>query len=227
MELIAAGRDADVFALDANRVLRRYRREADTRHEALIMEYVREHGFPVPEVHNADGRDLVMERLRGRPMLKVVISKPWQLRQHSNMLAALLDDLHEIKAPAWASTTLRGQDVTRNNGDQRILHLDLHPDNIILTAAGPVVIDWSNAAAGDPALDTAFTYLTLAAAEVPGRPVQRGAVGAFRSLLVRRLRKRWADDVPAALQHAAEIRTTDPNFSEAENRRVRAAANLS
>ncbi len=33
---------------------------------------------------------------------------------------------------------------------ERIVHLDLHPGNVMLTAGGPVVIDWTNVAAGPP-----------------------------------------------------------------------------
>jgi len=32
----------------------------------------------------------------------------------------------------------------------RIVHLDLHPENVMLTVSGPVVIDWRNATDGDP-----------------------------------------------------------------------------
>lgn len=38
-----------------------------------------------------------------------------------------------------------------------MLHLDLHPGNVILTVAGPVVIDWTDVLRGDPALDLAQT----------------------------------------------------------------------
>jgi hypothetical protein len=43
-----------------------------------------------------------------------------------------------------------------------VLHLDLHPENVMLTGRGPVVIDWRNAEAGPADLDTAFTALILA-----------------------------------------------------------------
>jgi aminoglycoside phosphotransferase (APT) family kinase protein len=40
-----------------------------------------------------------------------------------------------------------------------LLHLDLHSDNVLLSRRGPVVIDWTNARAGDPALDVALTWV--------------------------------------------------------------------
>ncbi|GAB2623471.1 hypothetical protein Aab01nite_16680 [Paractinoplanes abujensis] len=47
-------------------------------------------------------------------------------------------------------------------GGPSVLHLDLHPENVVITADGPVVIDWRNARNGEPDLDTAFTALILA-----------------------------------------------------------------
>ncbi|WP_260428757.1 phosphotransferase family protein [Micromonospora globispora] len=46
--------------------------------------------------------------------------------------------------------------------ETRILHLDLHPENVILTTAGPMVIDWANATEGPPELDVAMTAVILA-----------------------------------------------------------------
>ncbi len=47
MELIASGRDADVWALDAERVLRRYRNGRDMDREASVMRHAAAHGYPV------------------------------------------------------------------------------------------------------------------------------------------------------------------------------------
>jgi tRNA A-37 threonylcarbamoyl transferase component Bud32 len=54
---LASGRDADVVAVDAQRVLRRYRHGGD----AAVMAYLAEAGFPVPTVYHVEGADLVME----------------------------------------------------------------------------------------------------------------------------------------------------------------------
>lgn len=221
MDLIARGRDADVYAIGSGRVLRRYRRDnADVAGEARVMSYVRSHGYPVPEVFDADGRDLVMERLAGRSMLSVMITKPWQLRRHTRTLAELLRRLHEVPAPDWLDRTLRGVEVNSRGVDAKVLHLDLHPDNVILTAGGPVIIDWTNSAAGDPAIDVASTYLTIAAADAPVDGWRGGAISAFRAAVLRGLRSQWSDDVRQVLDDAAKIRASDPNLSAAEVSRV-------
>jgi thiamine kinase-like enzyme len=45
--------------------------------------------------------------------------------------------------------------------DQRLCHGDYHPGNVILTEAGPIVIDWMTARAGSPWMDVARTSLIL------------------------------------------------------------------
>lgn len=53
MELLASGRDADVYALDGRRVLRRYRKPHHVEWEVAAMRLAGEAGYPVPEVHEA------------------------------------------------------------------------------------------------------------------------------------------------------------------------------
>lgn len=68
MDLLGCGREADVYALGAGRVLRRYRRGEDATGEAELMAYLKDLDFPVPEVFEARGADLIMERIEGPTM---------------------------------------------------------------------------------------------------------------------------------------------------------------
>jgi aminoglycoside phosphotransferase (APT) family kinase protein len=149
-EPIAAGREADVFALDDRRVLRRYRTGDDATGEARIMAYVAGFGYPVPEVFEAHGPDLVMERLTGPTMAQALLAGDLGTAEAARILAGLLTRLHAL--PAWPDA----------EPGSSVQHLDLHPENVMLTRRGPVVIDWRNADAGPADLDTAFTALILA-----------------------------------------------------------------
>jgi tRNA A-37 threonylcarbamoyl transferase component Bud32 len=143
----AAGREADVFALDDARVLRRYRDGGDVAREVSVMAYVQGHGYPVPAVHSADGPEIVMERLDGPTMAQALMAGTVPIADGAVMLADLLRRLHAIP----------GQ-----YGGETIGHFDLHPENVLLTGRGPVVIDWRNADDGLADLDTALTTLILA-----------------------------------------------------------------
>jgi hypothetical protein len=68
-DLVASGRDSDIFEYGPGLVLRRSRNRRSMVLEAQIMEYLRGQGYPVPAVHtiSEDGTDLVMERIVDRP----------------------------------------------------------------------------------------------------------------------------------------------------------------
>ncbi len=77
MELIAQGRDADVYALDADRVLRRHRDGGPpTEPEARVMTHLAECGYPVPWVYDVTGTDMVLERLNGPTMPEELARRP-------------------------------------------------------------------------------------------------------------------------------------------------------
>ena len=58
LELVGSGRDADVYSLGEDRVLRRYREGGDATREAELMAFVAGHGYPVPTIFDVDGADL-------------------------------------------------------------------------------------------------------------------------------------------------------------------------
>jgi aminoglycoside phosphotransferase (APT) family kinase protein len=217
--LLAQGRDTDVFALDDTRVLRRYRdpSHSNTLMEARIMEYVADHGYPVPRVYDATDTDLVMERLEGPTLMQAWQRRPWTVARNARQLAALHDRLAAVPAPDWlpAPRTLREAEP---GGTGSVLHLDLHPLNVILTPdRGPVVIDWTNAAAGDPALDLALTLVTIDTADLPLSPAV-----ALRRWYLRALRRGSACDPRPRIGDAAHIKLGDPNHSATEEARMRA-----
>ncbi len=207
---LASGRDADVFALDARRVLRRYRSGGDVTAEASIMEHVSGLGFPVPKVYEASGTDLVMERLDGPTMLQALTAADLDVNGGGAMLADLHNQLHEL--PPRLST-----DPTA-----RILHLDLHPDNVMLTQRGPVVIDWRNATEGPADLDVALTALILAQVAVDEAHDMAAPAGVLLAAFIR-----YAGGDPLRmLDQALAMRRADPAVTVDEVDRLGSAASL-
>ncbi|MFI6276654.1 phosphotransferase [Streptomyces sp. NPDC050988] len=172
--LLGSGRTADVYALDDHDgydglgdgsgggawVLRRYRDGyGDAPAEAAVMEHVRGHGYPVPRVRAADARtDLVMERLYGPTVVEALAVGQLAAGEAGLALARLLRDLHAI--PARRST----------DPAVRVLHLDLHPENVLLTPAGPMVIDWANTDEGPPGRDWSMSAVIVAQVAVDDDP---------------------------------------------------------
>ncbi|MHB1497394.1 MAG: phosphotransferase [Acidimicrobiales bacterium] len=194
------GRTADVFDAGPGRVLRRYKLDGyDASYEAKVMRHVFEHGYPVPQVFAADGPDLVMERVTGPTMLKVLLHQPWRAHQLGGVLADMLQQLHLIEAPSWMPDSLGPGDA--------VLHLDLHLSNVIMTKRGPVVIDWRNARRGAAMADVANTWLVLATA---GRFGQAWWAAGVRSALLRSfLRSFPVEELRSHLPAVASLRAID------------------
>jgi len=211
--LLAAGRAADVYELGRQLVLRRYRQPHaqiyDARREAELMTYAHDHGFPVPVVHDADQTDIVMQRVIGPSMLASMARQPWTLWANTLTLAKLHHNLHSILAPEWVSAPF---------GDgEALIHLDLHPENVLLTDEGPVVIDWQNAARGPVGADLAKTWIILATAAIPARGAKAALLRGARHLFLRSFLHRVDRQSAAALLPAvAEAWINNPRTSDPE-----------
>jgi aminoglycoside phosphotransferase (APT) family kinase protein len=212
---LAEGRDSEIFEHGPGVVLRRARGGRSLVQEADLMRYVREQGYPVPEVFDAGEGWLVMERLEGTDMLSGIGKTPRGIVTAGRVLADLHQRLGAIPAPGWLAAG-PGPD-----GD-RMIHLDLHPMNVMDTPDGYVVIDWANARRGDPATDVANTWALVACGEVPGSRFDRAFAAVGRHLLLRTFLARL--DKAAALRAMpalVEWRMDDRNHSKRELDRMR------
>ena len=141
--LVGTGRSADVYDLGNGRVLRRYRDQREPGRvaaEAEVMARARAFGVPVPEVFDVSGADIVMERAAGPTMLEFVGRRPWTVRTQARLLAQLHGLVHQVPG-SGLSTPLPA--TTPGLDDDVLLHGDLHPKNVILTAGGPMIIAWA------------------------------------------------------------------------------------
>ena len=214
---IAEGRDSEIFAHGPGRVLRVARDGRSLEAEGEIMRHVRAHDYPCPEVHDAGEGYLVMDRLDGPTLMDVVGKPPFPLRKSGHLLADLHHRLHRIPAPP-------GIRVAPLPGD-RVVHRDLHPLNVMMTPDGPMVIDWANASAGDPAFDVADTWVLFACGTPPMSGIDRLIVPIGRRVLLRSFLSRVdADSARRAIPAAVDHRLTDPNMSPEEHARMRELA---
>jgi aminoglycoside phosphotransferase (APT) family kinase protein len=194
MRLIAAGRASEILDLGDGRVLRRFKAGGDPAREAAIMKHARAYDYPVPRVLEVLDDGLILERVDGPTMFADLRRRPWRIGRAARTLAELHARLHEILFEG-----------------ERLIHLDLHPENVLLSPTGPVVIDWTNARAGDPDLDVALSWVIGATS------------GGLAGRLFTRLFLRHVDHAAArrALPEAVAFRLGDPNVSDAERDRAR------
>ena len=212
--VLARGREAVIHDAGTGRVLRRYLDASrSTELEARVMGHLDEHGFPVPRVIDAEGPDLLMSRVDGPTMLDAAGRRPWRLRAHARTLADLHHRLHAVPVPPGLRAPF--------GEPEAILHLDLHPANVLLGPDGPVVIDWTNVSAGPAAIDEAQTWVLLATSEIPATGLQRRILAVGRALFLRALLARLGPDAARSrLPQVAQLRQLDPNVTEAERREI-------
>lgn len=208
-------------------MLRRYRAPGPTEAEARVMRHVAERGFPVPRVYETTDTDMVMDRLSGPTMLELVARQPERVEEYGRMLGELHDRLHELAAPPWLTRLRKGKGEGSGEGEgedgARILHLDFHPDNVIMTEAGPVVIDWRTAHAGEPAIDLAMTTVVVKYSDLPEH-IAATSFDQNRHRFLSALQAASRADPAPYMAGAIRARLHDWNVTPAEAERLRADA---
>jgi aminoglycoside phosphotransferase (APT) family kinase protein len=224
LELLGAGREAEVFAWESGHVLRLARDPSDTgmiEREVIALRAAHAAGASVPAVYERvtlDGRPgVVLERVDGIDLLDWLAARPWAVRSVGRTLGAEHAALHRVEAPAGlpdlrdelrhrlgsplVPDDVRARALERIGGlpdGDRLLHGDFHPANLLRTADGCVVIDWTNGMSGDPASDVARTILLMGGGKLAdGTPfVVRVIAPVARRLLVNGYLRAYARDTP-------------------------------
>ena len=209
--LLAEGRTAEIFSWGEDQVLKLYRPgfpTTDAEYEYRKALASQETGFAVPavgEMVTVDGRaGITYQRVEGVTMLQVLQIAPWKVLPLTRQLAALHADMHQRSASNLPSA----QEVIAhkiNNAppldqrtkttiieylgqlpkDDKLLHGDFHPDNILLTSNGPVIIDWIDATMGNPLADVARTSLLARVANSPPNTLREKLIDLFSGLFHR------------------------------------------
>ena len=151
---------------------------AMARREVIAMSAARSAGLPVPKVHAeglwGDRPALLLDWMLGQPLKQELSLKPWRVWAYGHALGRTQATIHRVPAPPnlshpvpwieWSDpdTILRDRLLALSTGPEALLHLDLHPLNV-LAERGHVtaVLDWANARAGDPRADLARTASIL------------------------------------------------------------------
>ena len=129
---------------------------------------------------------IVFEQVEG-PIMSKVVAVPWKLSHYASMMAELHARMHSCEIPGLPSQREYLKMIIRDrvslpvpmkeallelleqlSDGNALCHGDFHPGNIIISAQGPVIIDWFTANRGNPLADVARTSLILRVGVPPG-----------------------------------------------------------
>jgi Ser/Thr protein kinase RdoA (MazF antagonist) len=188
-EKIGEGGSADIHAWAPGRVVKLFKPGIDpgtSRHEAQMTRAAFAAGLPAPQVFDevtVDGRfGVVLSRLDGPTLLQLVKAGALTREQTGAILAALALAVHRTPPPACAMSVRKWVHVlSREPGhllpqhlvpgvftllkrlppEDGLCHGDLHPGNVIMTAEGPRLIDWTFMRRAGGGLDLAHCHVSL------------------------------------------------------------------
>lgn len=208
MEHLGEGRTAEVFAYGPGRMVKLYRAgfaASACEREFVISRAVHEVIPATPAAYEQvtveDRPGAVYERIDGPSMLREMLRRPWRVGRYAKLLARLQTDLHQKPAPSVLSTVhsvvargiARAEELTPEErqrvlrqldalpGGDRLCHFDFHPDNVLLSSRGPVIIDWNNALSGPPEADAARNRVILTTSPPPSGAGWLNVLGAWLS----------------------------------------------
>jgi Ser/Thr protein kinase RdoA (MazF antagonist) len=209
--LLAEGRTSEIFAWGEDQVLKLYRPgfpANDAKYEYNKALASQETGFAVPavgEMVTVDGRaGITYQRVKGVTMLEVLRKAPWKVIPLTRQLAALHVDMHsriadklpnshdvlthKIRHASPLDEHIKEEVINhlkRLSQGNKLLHGDFHPDNIMLTPDGPVIIDWIDATMGHPLADVARTSLLARVGSPPPTTIYEHIMALFSKLFHR------------------------------------------
>ncbi|MCB8921732.1 MAG: phosphotransferase [Ardenticatenaceae bacterium] len=208
-QLIAEGRTAEVYALDEDRVIKLFYDWCPSpwiQQEIEIANFIASMPIPSPKALKSieiKGRQgIIYERVNGPSMLKLSTARPWMLFHFARQLAELHTEIHKNKVNGLPSqrNALAGviQQLKSLSPDIKasvlklldelpdgntLCHFDFHPDQVLITNNGPVIIDWMTAQQGHPHSDVARTCIILKFGQVPyGSWAMRRIINMWRGI---------------------------------------------
>ncbi|MHA1738966.1 MAG: aminoglycoside phosphotransferase family protein [Candidatus Heimdallarchaeota archaeon] len=186
-KLIGRGRTADVFELEDNKIFKLFHENFPKKvvqSEYDTSKYVQNHLQFIPRVFDLieyQGKSgIIFEKIEGITLLDYLTNNPFRLIKVVKQIAKLHVEIHKVdylendlqkEFTKYDIERVKQLDETTKEKillileklpkDNKLCHRDFHPDNIMRSTKGLIVIDWMTATSGSPAGDVARTYYIM------------------------------------------------------------------
>lgn len=192
-KLIAEGNTAQIYEYGPDMILKLYRGgmpDEACKREFYITQNVCKFlifcpkAFEIIQIDNRIGA--VYERINGKTMLEIMLSKFWSVNSQSKLLAHYHQEIHKevhfdiptvkeklkndirvvSKLPQHEKEILYDY-LNKLPDGNTLCHFDFHPGNIMINDGNVKIIDWMTACIGDEASDVARTCIMLKYSQGP------------------------------------------------------------
>ncbi|MGG2092213.1 aminoglycoside phosphotransferase family protein [Bacillus sp. S13(2024)] len=190
---IGEGITAEIYLWNEKEIIKLFH---DSIHESLIekeflvSQEIQNLGLPVPKVGNKvsyqNRTGIIYEKIDGVTLTEQLAKDPMNVGKEAKRFAELHFHIHSVESSTLSDTRkILISHVNRCNRftleqkekiaaymstlpmDQAVCHMDFHPDNILMSEQGPIVIDWMTTGYGNPFADVARTVIILKYAYLP------------------------------------------------------------
>jgi thiamine kinase-like enzyme len=209
---IARARNAEIYSWGTDLVLKLFYdfipvEKVDGEFSKTLI--IREKTQICPEIHDRvsleEGEGIVYENIQGKSITYNLLNNPIRVREYAAIMAQTHRSIHkitvdelpkvtdEIDQKIGSSTMLEDEQKLKLSkilkyvsGDDKLCHMNFHPDSIFVGDKGQKVIDWMDSGKGNPLLDVAKTVILLRFSSSPfHNALFRGVVKLSREILIK------------------------------------------
>lgn len=189
-EWLGTGNTAKVYQWGRNEVIKLFYDRDSAQLEARNAEIIADLPVRSPRyggLAEVEGQwGVIYERIHGPTLLRLIEPTRQSLDYHAKLMAELQAEIHgvqtdhmpnlkrELAGKIKAASELSGTDketvlrlLDALPEGRTLCHYDFHPDNIILSPCGPIIIDWLNGTSGAAEADVARSAMMFRSHAVP------------------------------------------------------------
>ncbi|MCR8656667.1 phosphotransferase [Paenibacillus endoradicis] len=189
-ELIGIGNTAKVYQWGKNEVLKLFYDQSSALIEAKNAELINNLKLSAPKFSGlleCEGKiGIVYEKIDGPTMLWHIEPTEKSISNNARLMANLQSEMHNVENNVLpnlkseiADKVNRSQEIVNEKKEiitdilnslpdgNSICHYDFHPDNIIISPNGPIIIDWMNLLVGNQEADITRTSMMIQSHSLP------------------------------------------------------------